>query len=110
MIEEIQKNLDKITEACNTYQVKALYLFGSAARQNDFTENSDIDFLVEFAYSYEDATDTVIEKQVNNRDLLKSALENITKRAVDLVQERNIRNKFLKYFINKDKKLIYGVS
>jgi uncharacterized protein len=110
MIAAVQKNMDKIMDACNRHQVKALYLFGSAARQHDFTEKSDIDFLVEFAYSYDHADDDLIEQQVNNTDLFRSALEEITKREVDLLQEQNIRNKFLKYFINKDKKLIYGIS
>lgn len=110
MIEEIKKNIDKIADACNRHRVKASYLFGSAVRQIDFNENSDIDFLVEFDYTYDLYTDDIIEQQVENTDLLKSALENITQREVDLLQEKNIRNKVLKYFITKEKKLIYGIS
>ena len=110
MIEEIQKNMDKIADACNRHQVKALYLFGSAVRQKDFNNTSDIDFLVEFSYGYDQDNDSILEQHINNIELLKSNLENIMRRDVDLLQEKNISNKFLKYFINKEKKLIYGVS
>src|SRR5690349_3588646 len=108
MVATIKDNIRKIADACHAHQVKALYLFGSAVRK-DFNEKSDIDFLVEFNYPG-DFNDDTIEKQVENIDLLKSALENITRREIDLVQEKNIKNKFLNYFINKEKKLIYGIS
>jgi len=65
---------------------------------------------VEFTYQYEQTNDSIIEQHVKNTDLLKSALESIVQREVDLLQEKNISNKFLKYFINKEKKLIYGIS
>lgn len=110
MIEEIQSNIDKITDACNTHRVKALYLFGSAARQKDFDKKSDIDFLVEFTYTPGLSNDTLLEEHLENIDLLKARLESITKREIDLLQEEKIHNKFLKYFINKEKKLIYGIS
>ena len=38
---------DKITEFCKTHHISKLSLFGSALRE-DFSENSDIDILVEF--------------------------------------------------------------
>ncbi len=49
-------------------------------------------------------------ERVKNTDLLKEKLKTIINREIDLIQEKNIRNKYLKYFINKDKELIYGVS
>jgi predicted nucleotidyltransferase len=110
MVPLIKDNIKSITDACNKHHVKTLYLFGSAVRMGDFNDKSDIDFLVEFDYSGDINNDVFIEKKVENIDLLKSKLENITRREVDLVQEKNIRNKFLKYFINKEKKLIYGIS
>ena len=47
MIPLIQHNLDALRDLCRKYEVKRLELFGSAAR-GDFTEESDIDFFVEF--------------------------------------------------------------
>ncbi len=109
MVEIIKNNLDKIIEACKEHHVRALYLFGSAARTNDFTNNSDVDFVVEYNYKDETNDNNVFER-VENAELLKEKLKAIIARDVDLIQEKNIRNKFLKYFINKDKKLIYGIS
>ncbi len=109
MVTLINSNIEKITDACNKHHVKALYLFGSAVRSEDFTEKSDVDFLVEYNYKDETNDNNVFER-VENAESLKEKLEKIIARQVDLIQERNIRNKFLKYFINKEKKLIYGIS
>lgn len=109
MIELIKNNIDSIIDVCKRHHVKALYLFGSAARASDFTDNSDVDFVVE--YNYKDETnDSNVFERVQNAEALKEELQNITKREVDLIQEQNIRNKFLRYFIKKEKKLIYGLS
>ena len=48
MIPEITNNIDKIIEACKEFKLQSLYVFGSAARENDFTPKSDIDFLATF--------------------------------------------------------------
>jgi predicted nucleotidyltransferase len=109
MVEIIKNNIEKIIETCKQHNVKALYLFGSAARTSDFTSESDVDFVVEYNYKDETNDDNVFER-VKNAEVLKEKLKNIIAREIDLVQEKNIRNKFLKYFINKEKKLIYGVS
>jgi len=109
MVSVIENNIGLIAAVCRKRNVKALYLFGSAARATDFTENSDLDFLVEF--NYKDKTDdNNLFERVENADTLKAELMKITNRDIDLVQERNIENKFLKYFINKEKKLVYGLS
>jgi predicted nucleotidyltransferase len=42
----ISHNMDQIKELCRRYSVKSLYLFGSAATEDQFTNDSDIDFLV----------------------------------------------------------------
>ena len=107
MVEAVENNLDSIIDACKTHHVRSLYLFGSAARGSDFTEKSDIDFLVD--YSLPTNSNGEIFFKVENGEKLQEKLETITKRKVDLIQEQNIKNKYLRYFINKDKKLIYGV-
>jgi len=108
MIELVKTNLDKIIEACKKHHVQSLYLFGSAARVDDFTNESDLDFLVH--YSLPQSNDQEIFFKVANAENLQEKLEKITKRKVDLIQDQNIKNKYLKYFINKDKTLVYGVS
>jgi predicted nucleotidyltransferase len=108
MVDTVKNNLDKILDACKKHHVQSLYLFGSAARTNDFTEKSDLDFLVH--YSLPTTSNEEVFFKVTNEENLQKKLEEITKRKVDLVQDQNIRNKYLRYFINKDKTLIYGVS
>lgn len=108
MVDIVKNNLDKIVDACKKHQVQSLYLFGSAARAEDFKRNSDIDFLVRFKELPKQTMDD-IHFTTNNYDSLQEQLEGITKRKVDLINEENIRNRFLKYFINKDRKLIYGI-
>lgn len=109
MISLIKNNADKIIEACKKHHVKSLYLFGSAARETDFNEKSDIDFLVNFE-PLPLITDEDVFRKVSNVEELSNNLESITKRKIDLIQEGNIRNRFLRYFINKEKKLLYGLS
>lgn len=109
MVDAVKNNLEAIYDACKKYHVESLYLFGSGARGTDFNESSDVDFLVQFNYR-DEINDNNIMERVGNIEILKVALENIIKREVDLIQEKNIKNKFLKYFINKDKKMVYGLS
>jgi predicted nucleotidyltransferase len=109
MVELVKNNLEEIADACKKHHVKALYIFGSAARVDDFTDKSDVDFLVNFD-DLPETTDEEVFYQVENYDHLQEKLEKILSRKVDLIQEQNIRNKYLRYFINKDKKLVYGLS
>ena len=109
MINPIQNNLDKIIEACQKHKVSSLYLFGSGARENDFTEKSDLDFLVNFMPA-SSKSDEDIFQSVANKESLGNELESITKRKVDLIQEEFIKNRYLRYFINKEKKIVYGIS
>lgn len=96
----IRDNIEKIQELCRKHDVKTLYVFGSAARDVDFTKDSDVDFLYTF----------------DNRELigfadnffsLKWALEETLHRRVDLVSEKMLRNKYLIQSINEDKVKVY---
>src|SRR5256885_13684803 len=100
MVAIVENNIEKITAACKKRHVKTLYVFGSAARAIDFTEKSDVDFLVEFNYK-DKSDDNNLFERVENTDTLKQELMEITNRQIDLIEEGNIRNKFLRYFINK---------
>lgn len=95
----ISKHIKKLNAICKKHQVKRLFVFGSVLTDN-FKENSDIDFLVSFnqmdLYGYFD-----------NYMSLKSALEKLFERSVDLVEEQVLKNPILMRGINKSKKLIY---
>lgn len=102
MAPEIQNNLSLIIETCKKMQVKELAVFGSAARENDYNENSDIDFLVNMFIG----DDGLPISDYDYFDLL-FALERITGKKVDLVREQGIRNKYFLESVLKDKKVIY---
>ncbi len=40
MIPIVKENIDAIINVCKTHHLKSLYLFGSAALENDFTKKS----------------------------------------------------------------------
>lgn len=108
MVGIVEQNLEKIREACKAHNVVSLQLFGSAARGNDFTDESDIDFLVCFQQPKASNNDCNVFERVKNTELLQRKLESITRRKVDLIEERLIKNKYLRYFINKEKKMLYA--
>ncbi|MEJ7675330.1 MAG: nucleotidyltransferase domain-containing protein [Chitinophagaceae bacterium] len=109
MHEIIENNKFLISEVCKKHHVKSLHVFGSARRATDFTDTSDVDLLVTFE-SLPTVTNDEIFYKVENCDQLHKNLELVLKRKIDLLQEASIKNKFLKYFINKEKKLLYGLS
>jgi predicted nucleotidyltransferase len=109
MVDLIQNNINAIEDVCKKHHVKELFVFGSAAREADFNVDSDVDLLVNFENLPLDTNEQVFYV-VENKEQLEEQLEKIFKREVDLIEGRNISNKYLRYFINKDKKLIYGLS
>lgn len=96
----IDKNIDRIRTLCSKHKVNRLFVFGSILT-NRFKKTSDIDFVVDFAgvdlYDYAD----------NYFDLKKS-LEILLKREVDLLEDKAIRNPYLRQSIDSSKQLIYG--
>ena len=92
--------IDQIKDACATNKVKTLFAFGSVTN-NKFKAKSDVDFVVDIAkndpFLYSD-------KYFN----LKEQLEKICNRQVDLLEQKTIRNPFLKKEIDQTKILIYG--
>jgi hypothetical protein len=97
-IEKIK--IEQIQELCKSNKVKTLFAFGSVLR-DDFSENSDIDLVVDI-----DEKDPF--KYTDIYFNLKSKLEDILKRQVDLLEERAIKNKFFKHELDNTKVMIYG--
>lgn len=92
--------LPKIIALCKKHKVKKLFAFGSVLT-NRFTDKSDIDLLVDFDYvSLEDYADNYFD--------LKYALENLFSREVDLLEDKAIRNPYLKENVDATKIQLYG--
>lgn len=95
-----QPKIDQIQELCKTNKVKTLFAFGSVTR-DDFNDTSDIDLVVDI-----DEIDPF--KYTDIYFNLKSKLEDIFKRQVDLLEERAIKNRLFRRELDKTKVKIYG--
>ncbi len=92
--------IDQIRELCRENRVKSLFAFGSVTR-DDFNDSSDIDLVVDF----EERDPFVYTDLYLN---LKSRLEDLLKRQVDLLEERAIKNRFFRQQLENTKVKIYG--
>lgn len=92
--------MDKISDLCNKHKVAKLFAFGSILTGN-YSKSSDIDFIVDFRnvdlYEYAD-----------NYFDLKTSLEKLLNRQVDLLEDKAIKNPYLRKSIDSSKQLIYG--
>ncbi len=92
--------ITELKEACKNCNVKSIFVFGSFIR-DDFNENSDIDFVVDFnetdPFRY---TDYYFE--------FKENLERIFNREIDLIEERGIKNSYFKTELEQTKVLLYA--
>jgi len=84
---------------CRQNKVRILYVFGSVLT-DEFTESSDIDFIVEI-----DSDDPL--EYADNYFNLKFALEEIFKRQIDLLENKTIKNQYLRENIDNSKSLLY---
>ncbi len=96
----IRKHIDQIIKLCENNNVRTLFAFGSVTTDK-FKHDSDIDLLVDI-----DENDPIIysDKYFN----LKFQLEELFKKQIDLLEQRAIRNKFLKNEIDRTKVQLYG--
>src|SRR5699024_3754274 len=100
MMKISDENLERIKQLCKEYKVKNFSIFGSVLTDN-FCLDSDIDFVVDF-----DESDPI--KYTDLSFQLKEKLELILKRQIDLIEERGIKNSFLRKEIDESKVVIYG--
>lgn len=98
----IELNIAKIIELCKKYRVRTLAVFGSILTDR-FTEDSDVDLLVDF-----DTTDHEQWDYVGNYFGFRDALEALFGRKVDLIEDRGIRNPLFRQAVDRTKQLIYG--
>ena len=96
----IENNIQKIIALCKKHNVGKLFVFGSILT-NRFNNDSDVDMVVDF-------NKVNLEDYVDNYFDLKSSLESLLGRDVDLLEENAIRNPILRRNIDNSKQLIYG--
>ncbi len=97
----LSNHFEQIKNACASNKVKTLFAFGSVVTNDKFKADSDIDLVVDIA-----ETDPLA--YADNYFNLKEQLEQIFNRQVDLLEQKAIRNPFLKKEIEQTKILIYG--
>jgi len=96
----IERNKEKLVALCQVHKVKHLFVFGSVITPQ-FNKHSDIDFIVDFE-------DIDLYNYADNYFDLKTSLENLFKREVDLLEDKAIRNPFFRKAVDSSKQLIYG--
>jgi predicted nucleotidyltransferase len=97
---ELKDHIDQIKILCTAYDVKSLFAFGSVISDKLKTD-SDIDLIVDIN------TDDPIN-YADNYFNLKEQLEDLFNRPVDLLEDKALKNPFLKKQIDNTKVLIYG--
>ncbi|MBI4947395.1 MAG: nucleotidyltransferase domain-containing protein [Bacteroidetes bacterium] len=96
----IDKNITIIQNLCKRYKVLRLFAFGSVLTDK-FRQDSDVDLLVEFdTIDLKDYADNYFDFKFSLRDLLK--------KEIDLLENKGLKNPFLKQSIDSTKKMIYG--
>ena len=88
-----------IADACRSYGVRRLELFGSAVRDPQLA--NDFDFLV-------DLEEVEPGKYAKAYFGLLAVLQKITGKPVDLVTDRSIRNPYFRISVDRSKRLLHA--
>ena len=97
----IDQHRNEISSICKRYRVSKLDVFGSAARKVDFKINSsDADFLIEFEPDVQVGLDQLMG--------IKTELEKLLGRNVDLIEPEAVLNPFVKANIQRHQESVYA--
>lgn len=96
----IEANIESIRDLCRKHKVNRLFVFGSVLTDR-FKKTSDVDFVVAFS-------NVDLFEYADNYFDLKSSLEHLLNREVDLLEEQAISNPYLRQSIDSSKQLVYG--
>jgi predicted nucleotidyltransferase len=97
----IDQHRNEISSICKRYRVSKLDVFGSAARKLDFKINSsDADFLIEFEPDVQVGLDQLMG--------IKTELEKLLGRNVDLIEPEAVLNPFVKASIQRHQESVYA--
>ena len=97
----IERRRAELERACRQYHVCRLELFGSAATGSDRSEESDLDFLVEFESVPEGA-------YADSYFGLLEVLEQLFERPVDLVVASAIKNPYFRESVERTRVPLYA--
>ena len=95
----LDKYRNDINKLCLENKVKYLYVFGSVLSDN-FNDKSDIDLVVDI--NSNDPLD-----YANYYFNLKFSLQDLLKRNIDLLENKAIRNQYIRENIDRSKTIIY---
>ncbi|OFX34245.1 MAG: nucleotidyltransferase [Bacteroidetes bacterium GWA2_32_17] len=96
----LDKYKNEIISLCLQNKVKSLFVFGSVLT-DIFTEYSDIDLVVDI-----DSKDPL--DYADNYFNLKFGLQDLFKRTIDLLENKAIKNPYIRQNIDRSKSLIYA--
>ncbi len=97
----IDQHRKEISSICKRYRVRKLDVFGSAARKVNFKINSsDADFLIEFEPDVQVGLDQLMG--------IKTELEKLLGRHVDLIEPEAVLNPFVKASIQRHQESVYA--
>jgi len=91
---------NEISKLCLQNKVKSLFVFGSVLT-NKFSADSDIDLVVDI-----DSNDPL--DYAENYFNLKFALQDLFRRPIDLLENKAIRNPYMRQNIDRSKSLVYA--
>ncbi len=97
----VSQRENEIRNLCRLHHVKRLDVFGSAVNGDFHTDESDIDFLVEFEDSQEG-------QDFGTRFQLSKELEALFGRSVDLVDDAAIENPYFRQEVDQTRQPIYA--
>jgi len=90
---------DEIRAICEQLSVARLDLFGSATT-DEFNDESDLDFIVDFQPNQSNLLDKFLS--------LQNHLQKLFNRKIDLITGKSIRNPYLKLSIEKTRKNVFA--
>ncbi len=96
----LDKYTNEISTLCLQNKVKSLYVFGSVLTER-FSEKSDIDLVVDI-----DSNDPF--DYADSYFNLKFALQDLFRRPIDLLENKAIKNPYIRKNIDGSKSLIYA--
>lgn len=91
---------NEISNLCLQNKVKSLYVFGSVLT-DQFSEKSDIDLVVDI-----DSNDPF--DYADSYFNLKFALQDLFRRPIDLLENKSIKNPYIRQNIDNSKSLVYA--
>ncbi len=98
---EIEQRREQIAQICREHQVARLMVFGSVLRDDFDPETSDIDLQVEFLPG-------VYKGWLAEYTDLKTAMEDLFGRKVDVIPATLRRNPYFKAAVERERELLYA--